>query len=214
MKLIVWLGNPWPEYAKTRHNIWFSIIESFCSENNLGSRSRDKKYNAEIIKAELQLDIFLQDYEKWHAKHHWEEESKKEGKEKKDLCWESVKIIFCKPLTYMNKSGEAIKKIADFYKIKPEDILVIHDDIDLSTGKIQKKVWGSHAGHNWLKSILQQLQNNNTFTRIRIWVDRPQNKDDVVEYVLQNFSKKEMEVIEKQEGEITWLINEFIVENI
>lgn len=172
MKLIVWLGNPWAEYAKTRHNIWFIMIDLYCEKNDICGWKFDKKYNAEIIKTD-------------------------EG-------------IFCKPQTYMNKSWEAIRKIIDFYKIPIENILVLHDDIDLPIGKIQKKIGWSAAWHNWLKSILQQLQNINTFTRVRIGVDRPQNKEDVVGYVLDRLWQKERESIIKQDEHIFSLIHDFL----
>lgn len=118
-------------------------------------------------------------------------------------------VVICKPLTYMNKSGESICKIASFYKIKPEDILVIHDEIDLANGEIQLKKGGGHAGHNGLKSIIQHL-GTNTFARIRIGVGRPGTKEEVVDYVLWNFSSTEWKSIAKKEPEIFDMINEFI----
>ncbi len=172
MKLIVWLGNPGKEYAKTRHNIGFIMLDRFCDRGNYGGWKMEKNFHAEIIK--------------------------------------TPDIIFCKPQTYMNKSWEAIKKIVDFYKIPVENILIIHDEIDLPTGTIQKKIGGSHAGHNGLRNTLLHLQNNNTFTRIRIWVDRPDTKEWVVDRVLEPFSKAELTVIDSKEETIFWYINEFI----
>lgn len=66
-------------------------------------------------------------------------------------------VILCKPLTYMNNSGESVGKAAKFYKIKPEDILVLQDEIDLPNGDIKLKVGGGHAGHNGLKSMIAHL---------------------------------------------------------
>lgn len=122
----------------------------------------------------------------------------------------SDNVIFCKPQTYMNKSWDAIKKIADYYKINQEDILIIHDEIDLPTWKIQKKIGWSHAWHNWIKSILHVFQNNNIFTKIRIWVDRPETKEQVIDWVLMNFSKAELTEIDSKKEIIFWLINNFI----
>ncbi len=121
-------------------------------------------------------------------------------------------VIFCKPQTYMNKSGESVKKVADYYKILPENIIVLYDEIDLPTGKIQKKIGWSSAGHNWIKSILQHLENNNTFTKIRVWVDRPSTRDEVVDWVLWDFSKSELTEIDNQQDVIFWYISGFIEE--
>lgn len=118
-------------------------------------------------------------------------------------------VLLCKPLTYMNKSGESISKIAIFYKIKPEDILIIHDEIDLVNGEIQLKKGGGHAWHNGLKSIIQHL-GTNTFSRIRIGVGRPETKEEVVNYVLHPFSKNEWKAIESKEQEIWEMIRQFV----
>jgi PTH1 family peptidyl-tRNA hydrolase len=87
---------------------------------------------------------------------------------------------------------------------------VLYDEIDLPTGKIQKKIGWSAAGHNGIKSILQHLENNNTFTKIRIWVDRPSTKEEVVDWVLWDFSKAELTEIDNRQELIFWYINEFI----
>lgn len=118
--------------------------------------------------------------------------------------------IFCKPLTYMNKSWESVKKIVDFYKITPENILIVYDEIDLPTGKIQEKIWWSHAGHNGIKSILHHIQNNNIFTKLRIGVDRPTTKEEVVDRVLWNFSSAEINKIDEHKDIIFQKIQNFI----
>ncbi len=118
-------------------------------------------------------------------------------------------IIICKPLTFMNKSGESVGKIAQFFKIKPEDILVIHDEIDLPSGQIQMKSWGGHAGHNGLRDIIAKL-GTNTFSRIRIGVGRPETKEEVVDYVLYPFSKGELQTLADNEQKIWDMIYAFI----
>lgn len=118
-------------------------------------------------------------------------------------------VLLCKPLTFMNNSGESVGKAAKFYKIKPEDVLVIHDEIDLPNGEIQLKKGGGHAGHNGLRDIIAHL-GTNTFSRIRIGVGRPATKAEVVDYVLHPFSKTERKTIEKKESDIFDLISEFL----
>ncbi len=118
-------------------------------------------------------------------------------------------VVFCKPLTYMNNSGESVGKTAKFYKIKPEDILVLQDEIDLPNGDIKLKIWGWHAGHNGLKSMIAHL-GTNTFSRVRIGVWHPGTKDQVSDHVLDKFSKAEWKVIEDKEQQVFDMVYEFL----
>lgn len=133
----------------------------------------------------------------------------------KKFLWEYIhdqekEIIFLKPLTYMNLSGKSIKAVSSFFKIKPEDILVLHDEIDLANAHIKEKSWWGHAWHNWLKSMIQELWTN-TFTRIRVWVWRPSHPSmDVSDHVLWKFSLQELSEINDKYLCIEELINEFI----
>ncbi len=124
---------------------------------------------------------------------------------------EGQKIVFLKPMEFMNRSWGAVGALANFYRIEPKDILVIHDDIDLPVGKIQLKLWGSSAGHNWLKDIIAKIWTNE-FRRLRIGVDRPINKDDVADYVLHSFKKEEKDLIDDKAGEIEKHIHGFLLQ--
>jgi len=119
------------------------------------------------------------------------------------------KVVFLKPQTFMNLSGESIWAIAHFYKISPENILVIHDEIDLPTGKIQLKYGWSSAGHNGLKSTIEKLWIKD-FWRLRIGVDRPATKEEVVDYVLGTFTPHDKKLLAEQEAAIEVAINEFL----
>jgi PTH1 family peptidyl-tRNA hydrolase len=100
------------------------------------------------------------------------------------------KVFILKPQTYMNLSGDSIVKAALFYKILPQNIIVIHDDIDLKLNQIRVKFGGGAGGHNGLKSIDSQITNN--YNRIRIGIGYPQGaKVEVVNHVLSRFSKEE-----------------------
>ena len=101
----------------------------------------------------------------------------------------SNKILLVKPETYMNNSGFAIKELFLFFKLNSDDLVVIHDDLDLKVGKIKAKVGGGHAGHNGLRSIDQQISTE--YLRLRIGIDRPVYKSQVANYVLSNFSEKD-----------------------
>lgn len=99
------------------------------------------------------------------------------------------KILILKPQTYMNKSGRCVAEAARFYKVEPAGIIVIHDEIDLKAGKVRAKLGGSSAGHNGLRSIDDYVGPD--YWRIRIGVGRPAVSDDVVNYVLQNFTRED-----------------------
>ena len=88
------------------------------------------------------------------------------------------------PTTFMNLSGKAVGALANFYRIKPEEILVAHDELDLPPGIAKIKQGGGHGGHNGLKDIVASLGNNNNFYRVRIGIGHPGHKDLVAGYVL------------------------------
>jgi PTH1 family peptidyl-tRNA hydrolase len=113
----------------------------------------------------------------------------------KGELFKSNDFLFLKPTTYMNLSGEALRAVKDFYKLNNDDIIVIHDDIDLKTGALKFKKGGGSGGHNGLKSIDSHIGND--YWRVRIGVSRPERKEEVVNYVLSDFSEDEFECIKK-----------------
>ncbi len=106
------------------------------------------------------------------------------------------KIIIAKPQTFINLSGIAIKSIIIYYKIVPENIIVIHDDLDIAVGKIKIKNSGSSAGHNGVKNIIQELNSQN-FIRIRIGIGKNKIDDEMNNYVLEKFPDDEKILIEQ-----------------
>ncbi len=111
------------------------------------------------------------------------------------------KVLAIKPLTYMNLSGQAVGALARFYKIPPEDVVVIHDDIDLKFSQVRVKQGGGHGGHNGLKSIDSQISKN--YWRLRFGVGHPGHRELVTGYVLNNFSKAE-------ENEVPFIIMDIV----
>ena len=114
------------------------------------------------------------------------------------LCEGSInteKVYFLKPQTYMNLSGESVAATSRFYKIPPEKIIVIHDDIDIDNCKIRVKQAGGNGGHNGLKSIDAHIGVN--YWRVRIGVGRPEYSSQVIDFVLNDFSKEEWQAQEK-----------------
>ena len=105
------------------------------------------------------------------------------------------KCILIKPTTYMNLSGNSVIKVAKFYKIHHDNIIVIHDDIDLKFGIIRTTNSRNSAGHNGVKSINSHIIEK--YNRIKIGIGRPENKEyDISNYVLSNFTKEEQEKID------------------
>jgi len=102
----------------------------------------------------------------------------------------SFNTIYVKPQTFMNLSGESISPIAQYYNIPNENIIIIHDDLDLNFGAVKFKLGGGHGGHNGLKSIDSHIGKD--YIRVRIGIGKPTNKCDVANYVLNNFTKEEL----------------------
>lgn len=101
------------------------------------------------------------------------------------------------PTTFMNLSGKSVAAMANFYRIKPEEILVAHDELDLSPGTAKFKFAGGHGGHNGLKDIISRLGNNKNFYRLRIGIGHPGDKNKVSGYVLGKPQKNEKNLIEQ-----------------
>ena len=107
---------------------------------------------------------------------------------------EGKKVMVLKPHTYMNLSGESVLSVASFYKIPPEKIYVFHDDMDLPVGRIKVKQGGGAGGHNGLKSIDAHLGQN--YHRIRIGVDKPAMREQVVSWVLSKFAPNDKQMLD------------------
>jgi PTH1 family peptidyl-tRNA hydrolase len=103
--------------------------------------------------------------------------------------------LLAKPQTFMNRSGQSIISIAQYYNIENENIIIIHDDLDLDFGTIKFKLGGGHGGHNGLKSIDSHIGQN--YIRVRIGIGKPDDKSQISNYVLSNFSKEEMTYLEE-----------------
>jgi len=115
-----------------------------------------------------------------------------EAKFSGDVCkvvLEGREIWLLKPNTFMNLSGQSVNKLASFYKIPKDNILVAHDELDLDPGTVRLKTGGGHGGHNGLRDIINHL--GKEFQRLRIGIGHPGNRDDVVDYVLRRASKDE-----------------------
>lgn len=115
----------------------------------------------------------------------------KEEKKLKCFIARHADLIFVKPTTYMNLSGEAVRAVMDYYKINVDDVLIIYDDISLDLGRIRFRANGSDGGHNGIKSVIQHLGTKD-FDRLKVGIG-PQPSIPSENFVLQNFSKEQMQ---------------------
>ena len=155
MRVIVGLGNPGPEYRKTRHNLGFWVVD-LLAERWTTTLSR---------KAFLSLVGEAQ--------------------------WRGEKILLLEPQTYMNRSGEAVAKVRNFYHLDLADLVIIHDDLDLPSGQLRIKRGGGGAGGNrGVASIIETL-GSKEFVRVKIGIGRPPGRRDPAHFVLQPFTPQE-----------------------
>ena len=106
------------------------------------------------------------------------------------------RVLVVKPQTYMNLSGEAVKLAGGFYKIPPERILVLYDDVSLPLGKLRLRASGSAGGHNGIKNIIAHL-GTDAFPRIKVGVGAPQREDGLVDWVIGSFTASERKVVDE-----------------
>ena len=99
-------------------------------------------------------------------------------------------IILAKPMTFMNRSGEAVKKAVDFFHLKMDDLIIVHDDLDLPFGRLRFKQRGGDGGHQGVRSIIEGV-GGNIFLRLKVGIGRPSQGSDPAEYVLETFEKVE-----------------------
>lgn len=167
MKLIVGLGNPGEKYKNNRHNVGFLALDYILNDGD--------GFMTAVPSRDFKSEIFT-----------WQNEN-------------GSKVVFLKPQTFMNDSGQAIKTICNFYKIDiTKDLMVIHDEIDLVFSEIRVSKNASDAGHNGVKSIIADLGTQD-FLRLRIGIETRNSKEELSteSFVLQNFSKLEIETLYK-----------------
>ena len=140
------------------------------------------------------------------------------GKQHKAMYGKGViagqKVILAKPLTYMNLSGESVRALVDYYKINPEEeLIVIYDDISLEPGKIRIRKKGSAGGHNGIKNIIAQLGTQN-FQRVKVGVGEKPKGYDLADYVLGHFTGEERKVMDEAADKAVEAIHMILTEDI
>jgi peptidyl-tRNA hydrolase, PTH1 family len=159
LKLIVGLGNPGREYARTRHNAGWWLVDELAAQARATWR-HDAKQNTDLARASIA----------------------------------GTELWLLKPTAFMNRSGIPVAAVANFYRIAPADILVVHDDIDLPPGVARLKQGGGHGGHNGLRDVMAQI--GPEFWRLRLGVGHPGSKDLVLDAVLDRPTQAEQQAID------------------
>lgn len=122
-------------------------------------------------------------------------------------------VVFCLPQTYMNRSGDSVRQVMDFYRIPPGQVIVAHDDLDLAFGRIKQGFDSGAAGHKGILSMIEQL-GTQAFHRIRMGIGRPDRKEEVERFVLTPFRKDEWETVNVMIRESSDLMRKWIKETI
>lgn len=161
IRMVAGLGNPGEEYADTRHNAGFKAVDELARQAGVTYWKNQSGAEVAVVK--------INDGE--------EEDGKRE-------------IVFVKPQSFMNTSGGPVSKLCREYKIRPEELLVIHDELDIPAGDVRVKVGGGHAGHNGLRSIIDKLGSRD-FSRIRTGIGNPPGKMPVADFVLKQLRARE-----------------------
>ena len=174
MKAIVGLGNPGTEYAGTRHNVGFDVVDELA-----------RRWGAKLKKWKTTADLAV-------------------VKERQ--------VLLVEPRTFMNESGQAVSAIMAFYKIQPEDVLVIIDEIQLPLGKLRLRRSGSAGGHNGLKSVIAHV--GQEFPRLRIGVERGHPESMLRHHVLSKFPPSERDVVARAVGRAADAVETFVSDGV
>lgn len=126
---------------------------------------------------------------------------------------DSQEVVLIKPLTFMNRSGEAVQKTLHFFRAGPEDLVVIHDDLDLSLGRLRFKTKGGDGGHLGVRSIIESI-GGNTFLRMKVGIGRPPKGVDPANYVLSPFSLSEESQMERVINQAAEALKVMLLEGI
>lgn len=161
LRLVVGLGNPGSDYAQTRHNAGFWLVDELARQHG-GSFRPESRFHGETGR------ITLNGQELW----------------------------LLKPMTFMNRSGQAVAALARFHKMTLPEILVVHDDLDLPPGVVRVKRSGGHGGHNGLRDLIAHLGGND-FPRLRLGIGHPGQSREVLDHVLRRASQAERAMLDQ-----------------
>jgi peptidyl-tRNA hydrolase, PTH1 family len=163
--LVVGLGNPGPRFAKNRHNLGFLVADELASRASASFRA-PLGMRAEVAETRLGLP----------------------GQPA------APRLTLVKPRTYMNDTGAAVKKLLTWFKLTPDQLVAIHDELDIDPGQIRVKFGGGDNGHNGLRSMRSALGSGDFF-RVRVGIGRPPGRQDPADFLLSDFSAGERDAL-------------------
>ncbi len=162
--LVVGLGNPGPTYASHRHNVGHRVLDELAARAGVTfARPRSGGARAEIAEARLGT---------------------------LPGGAPGPRVVLAKPVTYMNVSGGPVAGVARYYGIEPENVVVVHDELDLPFGQVRVKKGGGEGGHNGLRDVSKALGTRD-YVRVRVGIGRPPGRMDPADFVLRDFSSVE-----------------------
>jgi PTH1 family peptidyl-tRNA hydrolase len=171
MKLIVGLGNPGREYRDTRHNVGFLVAGEICRRHQLTESLAPSQVPETMV-------------------------AKKYGGSGGDGSGGTAEpMLVARPLTFMNRSGDAVAALVRYYDIAPADLLVVVDEVALPFGRLRARARGSAGGHNGLKSVIDRI-GTDEFARLRLGVGRGDARRDLADHVLSKFEPSERAELE------------------
>ncbi len=165
--LVVGLGNPGDKYAGHRHNVGYLVADVLASRMGAGFRAH-KSGRADVVEGRF-------------------------GAPGADV----PRVVLARPRSYMNEVGGAVKALATFYKVPPERIVAVHDELDIPFGTLRAKLGGGDNGHNGLKSLRSALGTGD-FHRVRAGIGRPPGRQEVADFLLSNYAKTELKELPLQ----------------
>lgn len=162
LALIVGLGNPGPEYHRTRHNAGADFVSALAERHGVALRAESRFHG---LTARL------------------------------DIGGHDIRLLV--PQTWMNRSGQSVGAMLNFFRFEPAQLLVAYDELDLPPGEVRFKFDGGHGGHNGLRDIIAALGNNRAFHRLRIGIGHPGAREQVTQHVLSRPSPADRQLIDR-----------------
>ncbi len=200
IKLVAFLGNYGAQYASTRHNVAWQFASQLPFYEKLNWQQKFKGDYALVETPTLA---------QWFAESGLY--AKKDGSVQHIPDQAPDKIFFLKPLTYMNLSGESVGELARFYKINPDEILVVHDELELPMGTVSLKWSGGLGGHNGLRSMKATFGTGD-FWRLRFGLTKPLDRD-IADYVLSSFTPEEKIILAQEFTLTNQMFAKFLLSN-
>ncbi|MDQ1293825.1 MAG: peptidyl-tRNA hydrolase, family [Actinomycetota bacterium] len=158
--LVIGLGNPGPRYEGNRHNLGAMVVERLAAD--LGERLSAHRCRAAVAQTRLRPSGAVP----------------------------GPRLLLARPSSYMNESGGPVCGLVRFFRVRPDRLLIVHDELDLPLGRLRLKRGGGEGGHNGLKSISKSLGSKD-YNRLRLGIGRPPGRMDPADYVLRDFSGAE-----------------------